>query len=288
MKNVVITGGNSGLGLATAKKIAANKDYRVILACRKLEKGEEAKAQIISETGNENIDVMRIDTSSLKMVRDFVEQFVEKYGTVDVLINNAGISPQNSGMTEDGFELVFATNYLGHFLLTNLLIPHMAEDARIFSVTSDMHNPPRGELEWKGADYLAYEAVDDRSKYSYSKLCQIYFTHSLDEMFKEKNMKIVANSFNPGFMAETNFSGMKADKARSFMVKKTMPDRYGELGTSSDALAKLATDDAYKSISGEYFDRSTNTAKSSELSYNKENEKELWEKSCAYTGLSEN
>ena len=286
MKNVIITGANSGLGFETAKKIAKNKDYRLILACRNAERAETAKEKITAETGNENVDYLILDTSLLSSVRAFADAYLSKYGTVDVLINNAGISPmRESGSTAEGFEIVFATNYLGHFLLTWLLLPHFSADGRIVNITSDMHNPPGG-IEWKGVDYLAHEAIEDRRRYSYSKLCTIYFTLKLDEILKEQGASVTVNSFNPGFMAATNFSGGHADKARALMVKTTMPDRYGDLEKSSDALALIATEERFAETSGEYFDRSTNTKNSSPLSYDKENREELWDKSCEYCGLS--
>ena len=91
MKNVIITGANSGLGFETAKKIARDHAFRVILACRNEAKAARAKADIISATGNGQIDTMKLDTSSLASVRAFANTFIERYGTVDVLINNAGI-----------------------------------------------------------------------------------------------------------------------------------------------------------------------------------------------------
>ena len=93
------------------------------------------------------------------------------------------------------------------------------------------------------------------------------------------------NSFNPGFMATTNFSGGHMDKARALVVKTTMPDRYGELETSSDALAQIAVDPQFEGVSGQYFDRSIHARDSSALSYSKENREELWEKSLYYCGL---
>ena len=285
MKTIVITGANSGLGFETAKKIAACKDNRVILACRNDAKAAQAKADIIAATGNETVETLRLDTSLLSSVRAFTDNYIKAYGTVDVLINNAGISPmRDSGTTEEGFEVVFATNYLGHFLLTQLLLPHMAKDGRIINVTSDMHNPPGG-IEWKGVEYPAHEAMADRRRYSYSKLCAIYFTLKLDELLKEHGSSVSVNSFNPGYMAATNFSGGHTDKARALVVKTTMPDRYGELETSSDALAQIAVDSRFDGVSGQYFDRSTSIKKSSELSYSKENRDELWSKSLEYCGL---
>ncbi len=285
MKTIIITGANSGLGFETAKKVAKNKDYKVILACRNMEKAEQAKEKITRETGNDNITTMQLDTSSLASVRNFSEKIAASGEKVDALVNNAGITAMgNSGMTEEGFELVFATNYLGHFLLIQSLLPHMAEDGRIVNVSSDMHNPPGGGMAWPGVETIAHPAEDDRKKYSYSKLCMIYLTHELSRRLQEEGRHVIVNSFNPGFMADTNFS-KGGGKARELMVKTTMPDRYGKLETSSDALAQLVTEEKFGTVSGEYFDRSTNTARSSELSYNDENAAELWKKSMEYCAL---
>ena len=285
MKNVIITGANSGLGFETAKKIAMDRNYRVILACRNEEKAARAGAEIVKATDNDQVVPMKLDISSLSSVRAFACAYIHKYGSVDVLINNAGISPmRDSGLTAEGFEVVFATNYLGHFLLTQMLLPHMTADGRIINVSSDMHNPPGG-IEWKGVEYLAHDAVEDRRRYSYSKLCMIYLTHKLDEVLKEKGLTATVNSFNPGYMAATNFSGGHMDKARALVVKTTMPERYGELETSSDALVQIATEDRFSKVSGAYFDRSTNIKESSELSYSRNNAEELWKKSLEYCSL---
>ena len=283
MKSVVITGGNSGLGFEVAKKVAKDKDYQIILACRNLEKGENAKNDIITETGNENVKVVKINTSSLDSVRNAAVEICDITDEIYALVNNAGVSAMgNAGTTADGFENVFETNYLGHFLLTMLLLPHIKE-GRIYNISSDMHNPPGG-VEWPGADKVAHAPEGDRSVYSYSKLAMIYFAHELSKREDLAGKNINVNAFNPGFMADTNFS-KGGGKGRELIVKTTMPDRYGKLSTSSDALAKLVTDDEYKNITGEYFDRSTQTKRSSDLSYNDENAKELFEKSLEYVGL---
>ena len=283
MRTVIITGANSGLGFSTAKKIAKNKNYEVILACRNIDKGNIAKEEIIKETDNQNIKVLELDTSSLESVRNFVNEFKKLDKKIYGLLNNAGISPMgHDGNSVDGIEIVCATNYLGHFLLTNLLLPYMEDNAKILNVTSDMHNPPGG-IEWKDPDLLFHPLEDDRRKYSYSKLCNIYFTYELDEILKKDNSNILVNAFNPGMM-NTNFSGGHNSKARTAMVKLTMPERLGDLNKSSTALSELIVNDEYKE-SGKYYDRSTNYINSSELSYNVENRKDLWNKSLSITGL---
>lgn len=283
LKTVIITGANSGLGFETAKKIAKNKDYEIILACRNKEKAEQAKKQIIAETNNSNIITMIIDTASLTSVRTFVKELKDTNKKVNTLICNAGISPMHEGTTVDGFEMVFATNYLGHFLLTNMLLPSLEKDAKIINVTSDMHNPPGG-LEWKNPELLAHPSENDRKKYSYSKLGNIYFTYELDRRLRKINSKITVNAFNPGMM-DTNFSQGHNSPARKAMVKLTMPERLGDLDKSSTALAEIVVNDNFKDVTGKYFDRSTNYIKSSELSYNENNSLDLWNKSVLYTEL---
>lgn len=283
MRTIIITGANSGLGFETAKKIAKNKDYEIILACRNIDKANKAKKEIISETNNNNIIVMEIDTSSLESVRNFATDFKKLNKKVYGLINNAGISPMgHNGISKDGVEIVCATNYLGHFLLTHLLLPYLEENAKIFNVTSDMHNPPGG-MKWIDPELLFHPIENDRKKYSYSKLCNIYFTYELDEMLRKDNSNILVNAFNPGMM-NTNFSGGHNSPARTAMVKLTMPERLGDLDKSSSALAELVVNDEYKDTC-KYYDRSTNYINSSELSYNVENRKDLWEKSLTITGI---
>lgn len=282
MKTVIITGANSGLGFETAKKVAKNHEYEIIMACRNPEKAENARETIMQESANENVGVEILDTSSLASVRDFCDRL--KDVKIDVLLNNAGISPtkENTGMTADGFELLFETNYLGHFLMTHLLWNNLNEKARILNVSSDMHNPPGG-IKWIGVEELAHPSEDRRSKYSYTKLCMIYFTHSLVKLAAKDDRGITANAFNPGFMADTNFS--KSAKAREEAVKMQMPERYSTLEVSSTALAELVAMDEMKE-NGAFFDRSTHTVPSSDLSYDEANEKELYEASLNYCGLA--
>lgn len=283
MRTIIITGANSGLGFETAKKIAKNKDYEIILACRNIDKANKAKKEIISETNNNNIIVMEIDTSSLESVRNFVKDFKKLNKKVYGLVNNAGISPMgHDGVSKDGVEIVCATNYLGHFLLTHLLLPYLEENAKIFNVTSDMHNPPGG-MKWIDPEFLFHPVENDRKKYSYSKLCNIYFTYELDEILRKDNSNILVNAFNPGMM-NTNFSGGHNSPVRTSLVKLTMPERLGDLDKSSSSLAELVVNDEYKDT-GKYYDRSTNYINSSELSYNVENRKDLWEKSLIITRI---
>lgn len=289
-KIVIITGSNSGLGFETAKKVAQNNEYKVILACRNLEKAEAAKEKIISETNNQDVITMKLDVSSLQSVRDFANEYTSSnLGKIYALVCNAGISGVHTGLTADGYDIIFETNHLGHFLLTNLLLPYIEEKGRIIAVSSDMHNPPGKELVWKGVKELAMpdeEGSEDRRRYSYSKLCNIYFIYELDRKLRENGSKIIANVFNPGYMSDTNFApGNHHSRFSDAMIK--VMGRMGNLDKSSTALAEIITEEKYSDATGKYYDRSTNTINSSKLSYDLDNAKELWNESEKLAGLTE-
>ena len=273
LRTIIITGANSGLGFQTAKKIAFNQKYRLILGCRDLDKGNAAKEEIIKISGNKNVECLQIDVSSLKSVEQFVLEFKKNNDSLFGLINNAGISGMHKGQSVDGIEIVMATNYLGHWYLTNLLLEKY-DIKKIFNVTSDMHNPPQG-LKWREIKDIFYSDNSDRTAYPYSKLCNIYFTNELQERLDKENKNTLVNSFNPGMM-QTNFTGGVMPKSRIMFVKTMMPDRFGDLDKSSSALKDLMLDDNLN-LKAKYFDRSIKEKESSPLSYDKNNQKELWD-----------
>lgn len=282
LKTVIITGANSGLGYETARKVAAaGPDYAVVLACRNVQKAEAAANHIRAEIGNTHLTVQELDLASLQSVRSFASFYTDgsASGQIYCLVCNAGISSAHTGETADGFDLVFQTNYLSNFLLINLLLPCMQPDGKILVVSSDMHNPPGG-LEWKSPLLLAHDT--SRQRYSYSKLCDLYLVYALARRLKEHGSQIRVDAFNPGFM-QTGFAPV--NPAHAAMVKETMPDRVGDLGRSSDALAELVTSSTLPSASGLYYDRSTQAVPSSTLSYSTKNAEELWQASIKFTGL---
>lgn len=288
-KTIIITGGNSGLGYACAELIAGkSQEYRIILGCRDSGKGIAAKEELTAKTGNTDIFVIPLDLASLSSVRRFVEKCKEmKMTPVYGLICNAGIAGNHFGRTDDGLDCIFETNHLGHFLLTMLLLPMMQVDGRILAVSSDMHCPPTGELTWLGTEALARPGEELSSqliRYSYSKLCNLYFVYELSRRLQEQQSGVIINAFNPGLMTETNFS---PDKSRfTEAMLKSVSDRIGSLAKSAGALSDLMTEPKFGAVSGEYYDRSTSTCKSSPLSYNMDNAKELWKRSIEFANLA--
>ena len=289
LKTIILTGASNGLGFETVKKIAKNfSNYRIILACRNLVKANAKKEEIEKETQNKNLIVMEIDTSSLESVKNFVENYKKSsYGKIYSLICNAAVGGSSPGeRTKDGYDLIFATNHLGHFLLVNSLLPLMEENGRIFVVSSDMHDPPKQfhpNFEWPGAEKLAKpdeELAKSNIRYSYSKLCNLYFTYELIK--KKPDKKLLINAFTPGFIPETGLSGAKKIPQQAVQfAKDNFPERMGDLEKSSQALCDLITMENLQE-NGRFFDRSTKFIETSELSHNEKNAKELWDLSESY------
>lgn len=289
-KIVIITGATSGLGLETAKKLTKNsKNFHLIIPCRDLKKGESVKKQIIEYSGNSNIDLFQMDLSSLKSIRPFVENIKKLNKPIYALVCNAGISrftSKEKEITSEGFDIIFVSNHLGHFFLTKLLLPLMEKKGKILCTSSDMHNPPLKEgekFEWLGVEALAHPndsfAINPK-RYAYSKLCNLYFVYELTRKLKSEKSGILVNAFNPGLMKTHLIKGQN----ESFydFVRINMPERYGDLDSSSSALAELIYSENIILSSGHFYDRSIRPCFTSELSYNKKNAKELWEQSENY------
>jgi len=125
----IVTGANTGLGYETSLALAG-KGARVILACLNRDRAEDARQRILAQYQSAQVEVRIIDTGSLKSVRNFAESFKQDYDQLNLLINNAGIMMTPYFVTEDGFEGQLAVNYLGHFLLTGLLLPTILKTPR--------------------------------------------------------------------------------------------------------------------------------------------------------------
>ena len=195
-KTVIITGANTGIGLETAVDMA-KRNARVILACRSVERGERAAVEVRKRSGNDNAVFVQLDLSSLDSVRKFAAKILEEEPRIDILINNAGVSPvglPGRTLTKDGFEIAFGVNHLGHFLLTNLLLDRIKEapSARIVNVSSMGHLMGKVEFDNLNSErsYSAWNA------YVNSKLVNILFNRSLAKRLK--GTRVTANVLHPG------------------------------------------------------------------------------------------
>jgi len=186
-RTVVVTGANSGLGRATAAGLAGAGAH-VVLAVRDRTRGEQTAATIDGST-----EVRELDLADLSSVRRFADAWD---GALDVLVNNAGVMAVPAGTTKDGFELQLGTNHLGHFALTNLLLPRITD--RVVTVSSGLHR--RGvieldDLNWQTRPYSPFGA------YGQSKLANLLFTLELQRRLQRDGSSVRALASHPGYAA---------------------------------------------------------------------------------------
>ena len=187
---IIVTGGNSGIGLEAVRSFALNGAH-VVLAVRDERRGSDAAATVEGST-----EVRHLDLADLASVREFAENW---RGDIRVLVNNAGVLVPPFGRTRDGFELQFGTNHLGHFALTNLLLPYLT--GRVVTVASNAHRT--GHIDFDDLDWStrAYQAGSDA--YAQSKLANLLFTLELQRRLEASDSRVIATAAHPG-MAATN------------------------------------------------------------------------------------
>ena len=269
-KVVLVTGATAGIGEETALGIAKT-GARTVLVGRNRAKGERVIARIKSETGNDKLDLLVADLSSLQEIRRLADEFKSKYDRLDVLVNNAGGIFDQRKETVDGLEYTFALNHLSYFLLTNLLLDSLkqADQARVVSVSSEAHrigNLDFDDLEYKKRKYGALKV------YGGSKLMNVLFTHELAQRLAGTN--VTANCLHPGAVASEfgdNTAGLM--RAIVWIFKNTMAITAKK---GAETSVYLATSPDVANVSGKYFD-SKREKDSSKNSHDAAAQKRLWE-----------
>lgn len=276
-KICLITGATSGIGKAAALKLA-DTGASLILLSRNEKKGEKICNQI-REKNNTQVKFYKADISSMKQVRNVSEKIKSDFNHIDVLINNAGARFDNYFKNDEGIELTFATNHLGHFLLTLSLIEMLKKSSqgRVINISSAAHANGTEEL----YDIVAPEHYDRRLAYGRSKLANLYFTYELASRLQSS--KITVNAVDPGGVA-TNFSRnnglipwMKHYLSYILNLKLISPQK------ASETVVYLASSDEVGRISGKYFFEKKEI-NSSSASYSKETAMKLWQLSLKLTG----
>jgi len=192
-KVAIVTGASSGIGIETAAALAS-KGAHTILAVRDLAKVEPIIADIKNRTQNNNVEAIKLDLDSFGGVRQFVDNFLARGLPLHILINNAGIMATPYGKTVDGWEQQFATNHLGHFLLTTLLTDKLIENApsRVVSVSSVANK--RGGINWSD---LNFESNYDKwIAYAQAKTANVLFAVEYNKRFGSKG--VTCNAVHPG------------------------------------------------------------------------------------------
>jgi NAD(P)-dependent dehydrogenase (short-subunit alcohol dehydrogenase family) len=192
----IVTGANTGIGFETAAALAA-KNASVVMACRNRHKAEDAMERIRVRTPNAKLEFIELDLSSLASVERFAEAYRAGHERLDLLINNAGVMVPPLGQTEDGFELQFGCNHLGHFALTGRLLDLLeaTPDARIVTVSSMAHRQGKMDFDNLNAE-KGYSAMP---AYGQSKLANLLFTFELQRRLEAAGSKVEATAAHPGW-----------------------------------------------------------------------------------------
>ena len=285
----LITGGNSGIGFATVNRLAV-LGYHVILAARNLEASKAAISRLLATQPNAILESIPLDLASFASIRQCVDTFHAKGYPLHLLINHAGavIYGKQASFTPDGFEKTFQTNYLGHFLLTQLLLEDLKSSApaRIINVTSRLHIPGYGGGPGPDFDYENLKGekyYQPQVFYKNSKLAIVWFTYELQRRLGGSG--VTANTVCPGFVPASIAERSKSPFQRFFyrQIMSRMPfARSWE--QASGSFVHVATDPRYAIVGGKFI-VDYKEIPSSEESYDQAKARQLWEQSLSWCGL---
>jgi len=298
-KTVVVTGANSGLGFEGTRAFAA-RGATVVMACRSVERAEEAAAEIRAAAGGEvdgELDVRECDLASLDSVASFAEGLADDYDAVDVLCNNAGVMAIPRSETEDGFETQFGVNHLGHFALTGRLFPLLdaaegvAGDARVVTQSSGAHE--QGEMDFTDLNWE--RSYGKWQAYGRSKLSNLLFAYELQRRLDDSESVTGVRSVacHPGY-TDTNLQMRTAAESGNPLLKVGMKAANAVLGQDPDIgvepMLYAATTDvdggAYVEPGGLLNMRGHPiVGRSNDASYDREDARKLWEYSTEATGV---
>ncbi|KMT16356.1 hypothetical protein BVRB_3g055030 [Beta vulgaris subsp. vulgaris] len=251
----IVTGASSGIGAETSRVLAL-RGVHVVMGVRNMVAGREVKDKIVQELPNARIDAMELDLSSMASVRKFASEYSSSKRPLNLLINNAGVMATPFILSKDNMELQFATNHLGHFLLTHLLLDTMKKTAResgregrIVNVSSEAHR-------FAYSEGIRFDKLNDPSGYSswraygQSKLANVLHANELTKRLKDEGADITANSLHPGAI-NTNlfrYNGWIDGVTRKLgkYVLKSIPQ-------GAATTCYVAMHPQVKGVSGEYF-----------------------------------
>ncbi|XP_061683543.1 dehydrogenase/reductase SDR family member 13-like [Syngnathoides biaculeatus] len=250
-KTAIVTGGNTGIGKATGLELA-KRGARIILACRNRKKAEAAVFDIRRESGNNQVVFMLLDLASFQSVRTFAETFLKTEPRLDILINNAGL--MGPGCTQDGFSLVLGVNYLGHFLLTNLLLQRMQEcgPSRVVNVSAFLHR--LGNIDFSSLafnkDFVTGQSTwNNFQAYCNSKLCNVLFTRELSN--KLVGSKVTCYSLHPGIIYTKLYRNMSL--CQQCLIMPFAKVFFLDPEDGSQTTLHCALQEGIETLSGRYF-----------------------------------
>lgn len=289
-RTAVVTGASSGIGLETAR-VLARRGAGVVLACRDPAKANDAAVRIRSTAPHADVDVIRLDLASLGSVRDAAAELQSAYHRIDLLINNGGVMEPPYELTEDGFELTFATNHLGHFALTGLLLDRLLDTpgSRIVTVSSEGH--ARGAMNFN--DLQAEGGYGPDQAYYQSKLANLLFTYELDVRLRAADARTIALACHPGIVLtdlyrtrsslERALLSPRLRLVNSWLVQST---QMGALPTLRAATDPSARGGEFYGPPGRGYTGHPVRVESSSKSYDTAAQRRLWQESERLTGVT--
>jgi len=306
-RTAVVTGPTRGLGLECVRALAGVPGWHVIMACRDEDAGRRAADDVRRDHPAASLAVVALDLATLASVRSFPERLAAvTMAPLDAIVCNAGIQlAHGPRLTADGFELTFATNHLGHFLLVHRLLDRLAPGARVVVVSSGTHNPewftgmpaPRwrtfealarpGDAE--RAEWARSPGAAGRTAYTTSKLCNLFFAYELSRRLRTSGRDgVTVNAYDPGLMPGTGLArdyGAVGRFAWRFVLPVlSMLPGASTARRSGIELARLVHDPAYAGRDGLYV-QIAREVRSSKQSYDERLAAELWQTSAELVGV---
>jgi NAD(P)-dependent dehydrogenase (short-subunit alcohol dehydrogenase family) len=286
---VVVTGANASIGFETAR-VLAQHGARVILACRDLVRAEDAANRIVRMIPNSEVETVHLDLASLDSVRNAAAELRGSKGRIDILINNAGVMEPPYERTVDGFELTFATNHLGHFALTGLLLERLLEEpgSRIVTVSSEGH--ARGTIDFD--DLQSENGYEPAEAYYQSKLANLLFTYQLDCRLRAAGAQTMALACHPGIVF-TNLYRTRSKLERALLSRRmrllnsrlVQSLRMGALPSVRAATDRFARGGEFYGPPGRGYTGYPVRVESSARSHDEEAQHLLWQESERLTGV---
>ncbi|KAF1371942.1 hypothetical protein PFLUV_G00275900 [Perca fluviatilis] len=281
----IVTGGTRGIGFETAKHLA-KLGMHVVIAGNEREEGAAAIPRIQEEDCKGKVEFAFVDLTSLKSVRQFAQTFQNRGLPLHVLVNNAGTMMLPERWTEDGFEFHFALNYLGHFLLTNLLLDTLKRSgrqgrcSRVVNMSSATHYAGVVHMD----DLNSSNCYSSLGAYAQSKLALVLFTYYLQEQLAAGGFPVTASAVDPGMVNTPLYDNLwSIAQALKKPVAKIL-FRTPAQGASISVYAAAASE--MEGVGGCYL-YNGHRKQSSDTSYDSELQAELWKKSCELVGLQE-
>jgi NAD(P)-dependent dehydrogenase (short-subunit alcohol dehydrogenase family) len=285
-KTIIITGANTGIGKAVAIKLATH-GAQVILACRSEERGKNALEEIKAITGSKLVDLVCVDMASQSSIHKFTEEFMSKYDRLDVLIHNAAnfdLTMKTPVLTEDGVETIFATNHLGPFLMTGLLIDTLKESApsRVITVASKgLMMYPNLKIEFDNIN--GEKKFTPQHAYYHSKLAQVMFTYELARKLDGAGVTTNCIRVTNVALPDERLTHLPTWQQKIYKIKRKMaitPEQQAE------TYVHLALSIDVEDITGGYWDEKNRQVKSNAYSYDIPAQEKLWQVSEQLTHLA--